>query len=46
MGDLVKQYYQLGLYTTDNLKVFVQAAYITAADFKSLTGNDYSVTPS
>lgn len=42
MGDLVKQYFALGLYTVDNLKVFVQAAYITIVDFKQLTGQDYT----
>lgn len=42
MGSLVKQYYALGLYTVDDLKVFVKAAYITADEFKALTGTDYA----
>jgi len=41
MGSLVKQYYALGLYTVDDLKVFVKAAYITADEFKTLSGTDY-----
>ncbi|WP_461241208.1 XkdX family protein [Paucilactobacillus sp. N302-9] len=41
MSDLVKNYYKLGLYTTENLKIFVQATYITADDFKDLTGTAY-----
>ena len=42
MGSLVKQYYALGLYTVDDLKVFVKAAYITADEFKTLSGTDYA----
>lgn len=42
MGSLVKKYYALGLYTVDELKVFVKAAYIAADDFKTLTGTDYA----
>ena len=42
MGLLVKKYYALGLYTVDDLKVFVKAAYITADDFKTLTRTDYA----
>jgi hypothetical protein len=42
MAVYVKQYYKQGLYTNDDLKVFVQAAYITTTDFKNLTGTDYS----
>lgn len=42
MSNLVKSYFSLGLYTSDNLKIFVQAAFITAADFKDLTGTDYA----
>jgi len=41
MGNYVKNYYKMGLYTADNLKLFVSVAYITAADFKELTGTDY-----
>ena len=42
MGSLVKKYYALGLYTVDDLKVFVKAAYITADEFKALSGTDYA----
>jgi hypothetical protein len=41
MGAYVKQYYQQGLYTDDQLKVFVQAAYITQQDYQDLTGTPY-----
>ena len=42
MGSLVKQYYALGLYTVDDLKVFVKAEYITPDEFKALSGTDYA----
>lgn len=42
MSDLVKQYFVLGLYEIDDLKIFVQAAYITSVDFKQLTGTNYT----
>lgn len=42
MADMVKSYFKLGLYTADNLKTFVQAAFITTDDFKELTGTDYT----
>jgi hypothetical protein len=42
MGLLVKKYYALGLYTVDDLKVFVKAAYITTDEFKALSGTDYA----
>lgn len=41
MGELVKQYFALGLYTVDNLKIFVQAAYISTDEFKQLTNTEY-----
>ena len=46
MEALVKKYYALGLYTVDDLKVFVKAAYITADDFKTLSGTDYTASTS
>ena len=46
MGSLVKQYYALGLYTVDDLKVFVKTGYITADDFKTLSGTVYTVSTS
>ncbi|WP_461241217.1 XkdX family protein [Paucilactobacillus sp. N302-9] len=42
MADLVKKYYKLGFYTDDNLSIFIQAGYITADDFKELTGTAYT----
>lgn len=43
MKDLVEKYYKQGQYTADDMKVFVKATYITADDFKTLTGTDYVV---
>lgn len=37
MGELVKEYYALGLYTVDNMKLFVMAD-----EFKQLTNTYYS----
>lgn len=41
MKGLVEKYYKQGLYTNDNMKVFVKACYITADDYKTITGEDY-----
>lgn len=41
LGDLVKQYYHLGLYKDEDLNLFVSVNWITAADYKELTGKDY-----
>lgn len=38
----VKNYYDMGLYTKDNVKVFVKAAMITEADYKTITGDKYA----
>lgn len=38
----VDRYYKMGLYTKDNVKVFVKANMITEADYKSITGEKYA----
>lgn len=43
MRDLVMQYYKQGLFTIDDLSLFIQAEFISEADYKDLTGNDYDV---
>ena len=39
--DAIKMYYKEGLYTKDDLKLFVEVDYITAEVYKELTGEDY-----
>lgn len=41
MSEYVLNYYKMGLYTDDNMKVFVLAGYITTDQFKTATGKDY-----
>lgn len=43
MRDLVMQYYKQGLFTIDDLSLFIQAEFISKADYKDLTGKDYDV---
>lgn len=38
----ISGYYKLGLYTSDNVKAFVVAGWITADDYKTITGADYA----
>ena len=40
MFDLVKQSYQAGWYTLDNVKTFVLANKITKDEYKQITGQD------
>ena len=37
----IKRYYDKGLYTIDQVKVFVQGGKITEEEFKMITGEDY-----
>lgn len=37
----VKNYYDMGLYTKNNVKVFVKANMITKADYATITGDAY-----
>lgn len=39
---IIGNYFKLGLYAKDDIKVFVLAAWITAADYKTITGEDYT----
>ena len=39
---IISNYYKLGLYTKDNVKVFVVAKWITSDDYKQITGTDYT----
>lgn len=38
----ISSYYQKGYYTDDQMRVFVTAGWITADDYKSITGQDYA----
>ena len=42
MFSYIKEYYDLKLYTNEDIKIFVQAGWITNADFKTITGIDYT----
>jgi uncharacterized XkdX family phage protein len=37
----IKKYYDEGIYTKDDVKVFVAQGYITADQYKQITGDDY-----
>lgn len=41
MFSYIKEYYDLKLYTSDDVKIFVQAGWITNVDYKTITGVDY-----
>lgn len=43
MYSYIKEYYDLKLYTNDDIKIFVQAGWITNADYKTITETDYVV---
>lgn len=38
----IKKYYDEGIYSKDDVKVFVVQGYITADQYKQITGDDYS----
>lgn len=38
----IKGYYDEGLYTNDDVKVFVNAGWITEEDYKTITGEEYA----
>lgn len=42
MAIYIKQYYEMGLYTKDDVKVFVPSM-ITSDEYKEITGEDYAV---
>lgn len=41
-ASIIGNYFKLGLYTTEQAKIFVQASWITAADYKQITGTEYA----
>lgn len=40
---IISNYFKMGLYTVDNVKVFVAAKWITTEQHKTITGEDYNV---
>lgn len=42
MFKVVKRYYDMGLYTKENVKVFVVAGRLTAEDYRLITGDEYT----
>ena len=38
---IVKRYYERGYYTTDDVKVFVEAKKITPEQYEEITGDEY-----
>lgn len=38
----VKKYYDMGIYSDEQVKVFVKKGKITIAEYKQITGNDYT----
>lgn len=41
MYKIVKRYFDKGIYTTENVAVFVRAGKITAEQYKEITGQEY-----
>ena len=41
MFDVVKRFYDIGLYSKANVRVFVQAGRITAEQYEQITGQPY-----
>lgn len=39
--DAIKEYYDLGFYTNEDVAVFVQAGWITAEQYGEITGEPY-----
>ncbi|MEH6940764.1 XkdX family protein [Bacillus sp. JJ722] len=37
----IKEYYELGFYNNENMKLFVKVKYITAEQYKEITGIEY-----
>lgn len=40
----IKKYYDSGRYTNEQVKIFVQAGWITEAQYKEITQEDYTAT--
>lgn len=43
MYDMIQSFYAMGIYAQDDLKIFVQVSFITSAQFKEITGADYTI---
>lgn len=41
MAEIVKEFYNNGWYTKENVATFVEAGFITADDYKDITGEAY-----
>lgn len=41
MAETVIQFFNMGLYNADDMKLFVQVQWITAEQYKATTGVDY-----
>ena len=41
MADYIKEYYGLGLFTNDDMKLFVKVGWLTSEQYKEVTGSDY-----
>jgi uncharacterized XkdX family phage protein len=41
--DWIKEYYELGYYTNEDVAVFVQAGWITPEEYELITGVPYTV---
>lgn len=42
MFKIVKRYYEKGIYTKENVAVFVKAGKITAEQYEQITGDTYA----
>ena len=42
MFKIVKRYYDKGIYSKENVAVFVASGKITAEQYKEITGEDYT----
>lgn len=40
---IVKRYFDLGIYTAENVGVFVKSGKINSDEYKEITGQDYVV---
>ena len=40
--EYIKEYYNMGFYTNENVKVFVMAGMITEEDYKAITGEKHA----
>lgn len=40
--DMIERYYELKIYSDEDIKIFVQAGRITEDEFKKITGSEYT----